>query len=147
MLAECKADGMPADELPLLIPPIESMFQGKRAEIFPVRCTCGQEWMGFIDLVNRDQVEERRQNAEQLLAYNPYAASRFNSKEEFVQDYVKEKHAMVLLSKDDFARRVALERNQFVRDSLQRKCDERKLNINWAPPPPGPKLVARLTTS
>jgi hypothetical protein len=140
MLAEFKADGVPADELPLLIAPIDSMFQGARAQIFPLRCPCGKDWFGFVDMVNRQEVEERRDNLNQMMDYDPQLKAKAKVDGSIITSYLRAKYRMTLVSSEEFARRVSLERNHMVREALQRKVDERHLGVEW----PRPKLVARL---
>jgi hypothetical protein len=140
MLAEFKADGVPADEIPQLVVPIESMFQGTRAQIFPVKCPCGQEWFGFVDLVNREAVAERDDNFRQMMQYDPHLRAKVGAKPEIQTEYLRAKYRMVLVSREEFARRVSLERNHMVREALQRKVDERRLGVEWT----RPRLVARL---
>jgi hypothetical protein len=141
MREELRADGAPADDLPQLIEPIASMFQGNHAQIFPVHCPCGKDWMAFVDIVNREQIAERTKNLEQMLEYNPRSFKDNEAKREFFQNYTRPVRRMVLVSREEFAQRVAAERNLYVREALQRKVDERRLGVDWNA---RPKLVARL---
>jgi len=140
MVEECKADGVPADQLPQLVHPIEAMFQGTRAEILPVHCSCGKDWLGFIDMVNRREYEERLQNFDQMVKYNPNLRGRASVDASIRESYGRPKHRMVLVSKEEFAYRVSLERNHMVREGLERKLTERGLYAR----PAQPKLAARI---
>ncbi len=136
MVVEAKAAGIP--EPVTFVRPIEAMFQNERTKIFPVSCAhCQRPYIAFIDVVNRVQLAERRQNLMDLKLYNPRAfASQYEGEtdEDVMQRLAPEKRRMVLVSKEEFARRVVLERNHMVRDSLIRKLEERGL---WTAPARG----------
>ena len=133
MIEEAKAAGIP--DVPALSEPIETTFQGERTKIFPVACSCGTSYLSFIDIVNRERIEQVERD---LLPYYPEIAED----KDLRKRYLEPKRRDVLLTKEEFARRVAREKNKFVREAIQRKCDERCLGVEWV----RPKLVARLVT-
>ena len=136
MVAEATSAGIP--EPVTLVHPIEAMFQNERTKIFPVSCAhCHKPYIAFVDVVNREQLAERRQNLMDLKLYNPRAFSSTyegESDEDVLQRLAPEKRRMVLVSKEEFARRVVLERNHMVRDALIRKLEVRGL---WTAPARG----------
>jgi len=142
MLQEAQAAGIP--QAVTLVKSIHAMFQGERTKIFPVPCKCGRSFMAFVDVVNREEVFERRQNLESMKMYNPRAFSaqyEGESDADVLQRLAPEKRRMVLISKEEFAQRVLSERNHMVREGLMRKCEEAGLGIPWTG---RPQRVARL---
>jgi hypothetical protein len=131
MIQEAKADGV--ESPPMLIQPIQSMLQGERAKIFPLKCGCGHEYVSFIDVVNVGEMARVRND---ILPYYPNLEGDLN----FQKRYLTPKRRDVVLTKEEFAQRVARERNPFVREALERKCDAAGLGIKWV----RPQYVARL---
>ncbi|HTT14813.1 MAG TPA: hypothetical protein VMG81_03420 [Thermoplasmata archaeon] len=122
MMSELKAAGLP-DPLELLTP-IEVLFQGERSKLFVVKCKCGKNYIAFIDIVNRERIETMKND---ILPYNPELAGNAD----FQKRHLEPKRRDVILSKEEFARRVAREKNHMVREAIERKCDAAGLGIPW----------------
>lgn len=122
MVAEAKAANIP-EQIQFVVP-IEAMFQGERTKIFPVTCPCGGSYLSFVDVVNREKIEQTKRD---LLPYYPQIAEDTDLRKR----YLEPKRRDVLLTREEFAARVLAERNQMVRDALVRKLQDRGL---WAQP-------------
>lgn len=122
MIQEAKFAGVP-DPVEL-VEPVEALFQGERTKIFPVKCTCGETYLAFIDIVNREKIERTEKD---LLPYYPQIAED----KDLRKRYLEPRRRDVLISREEFARRVAAEKNQMVRAALMRRLDERGLGIVW----------------
>jgi hypothetical protein len=131
MVAEAKAEGVP--DTISLIEPLEATFQGERTKIFPLKCTCGESYLSFVDVVNRERIEQVTRD---LLPYYP----NIGSDADLRKRYLEPKRRDIIITREEFAQRVLAERNQMVRAALMRRCDERRLGIQWRQP----QLVARL---
>jgi len=127
MVEEAKAEGVPADQMPSLLRPVQVRFQGEPAKIFLVKCGCGKEYISFIDIINREKIATTMND---LIPYYPNIAEDTDLRKR----YLEPKRRDVFITKEEFARRVALEKNQMVREAIERKVTEAGFGVTWVRP-------------
>jgi hypothetical protein len=129
MVDEYLAYGTPASEVPALLTPIAALFQGEHAKIFLVKCECGKEYISFVDITNRERIEQVRAD---LLPYYP----NIEEDADLRKRYLEPRRRDIAITKEEFAMRVLSEKNWMARDALVRKVNAAGFGVNWNIAPP-----------